>query len=211
MAYPSLRYRARRRYPDISYSVPRPSYQIVTDETSAWQAMGYQVEPCQILTAEESGLVRDFPSWFDSTATEFSFAIEPPAERKIDAVLEKLKEGVGRIHDSAVFREFLLTMSKFHNYSVSNQILIMLQKPEATKVAGFMTWKDLGRYVRAGEKGIAILAPCLPPAQELWERGRAQWLIRRVNHDWGIYNTRNEAGMDLRPAVLVSEPFRSFA
>ena len=54
-------------------------------------------------------------------------------------------------------------MAKFHNYSFGNQILIMMQNPDATRVAGFNTWKDLGRSVRKGEKGIAILAPVMPP------------------------------------------------
>jgi hypothetical protein len=54
-------------------------------------------------------------------------------------------------------------MSKFHNYSIGNLILIMLQKPDATRVAGYSTWKDLYRWVKKGEKGIAILAPCMPP------------------------------------------------
>jgi len=54
-------------------------------------------------------------------------------------------------------------MAKFHDYSIGNLILIMLQKPNATRVAGFTTWKHLGRWVKKGENGIAILAPCMPP------------------------------------------------
>jgi hypothetical protein len=77
--------------------------------------------------------------------------------------LKQLKEGVEGIQDSYQFRMFLTTMEKFHDYSIGNQILIMLQKPDATRVAGFNTWKDLGRFVRKGEKGIAILAPVMPP------------------------------------------------
>ncbi|MDD5500788.1 MAG: ArdC-like ssDNA-binding domain-containing protein [Candidatus Omnitrophica bacterium] len=84
-------------------------------------------------------------------------------EKKIDAVMKQLKAGVEDIQDSHQFRIFLTTMSKFHDYSIGNQILIMLQKPEATRVAGFNTWKDLGRWVKKGEKGIAILAPVMPP------------------------------------------------
>jgi endogenous inhibitor of DNA gyrase (YacG/DUF329 family) len=84
-------------------------------------------------------------------------------EKKIDAVMKQLKAGVEGIQDSHQFRLFLTTMSKFHDYSIGNQILIMLQKPEATRVAGFNTWKDLGRWVKKGEKGIAILAPVMPP------------------------------------------------
>jgi len=74
-----------------------------------------------------------------------------------------LKEGVEGIQDSYQFRLFLTTMSKFHDYSIGNLILIMLQKPDATRVAGFSTWKDLYRWVKKGEKGIAILSPCMPP------------------------------------------------
>ncbi|MDD4860350.1 MAG: ArdC-like ssDNA-binding domain-containing protein [Dehalococcoidales bacterium] len=84
-------------------------------------------------------------------------------EKKIDAVLKQLKAGVEDIQNSEHFRKFLTTMAKFHDYSIGNQILIMLQKPEATHVAGFNTWRDLGRQVRKGEKGIAILAPVMPP------------------------------------------------
>jgi len=84
-------------------------------------------------------------------------------EKKIDAVMKQLKAGVEGIQDSHQFRIFLTTMSKFHDYSIGNQILIMLQKPEATRVAGFNTWKDLSRWVKKGEKGIAILAPVMPP------------------------------------------------
>jgi len=91
-------------------------------------------------------------------------AVEAEAgEKKIDAVMKQLKAGVEGIQDSYQFRLFLTTMAKFHDYSIGNQILIMLQKPEATRIAGFNTWKDLGRWVKKAEKGIAILAPVMPP------------------------------------------------
>ena len=84
-------------------------------------------------------------------------------ERKIDEVLKQLKEGVEGVQSSHNFRQFLLTMSKFHDYSIGNLILIAMQRPDATRVAGFNTWKDLSRWVKKGEKGIAILAPVMPP------------------------------------------------
>jgi len=107
-------------------------------------------------------------SWVDEPLTEYSLLTEfLPAvevtERKIDTVLKQLKDGVETIQESEKFRLFLTTMSKFHEYSIGNQILIMIQKPEATKVAGFNTWKEMERWVRKGEKGIAILAPVMPP------------------------------------------------
>ena len=84
-------------------------------------------------------------------------------ERKIDAVMRSLKNGVETIQSSTNFRQFLTTMSKFHSYSIGNQILIMIQKPEATRVAGYNTWKELGRWVKKGAAGISILAPRFPP------------------------------------------------
>jgi hypothetical protein len=53
----------------------------------------------------------------------------------------------------------LKTMARFHRYSLHNVCLIMAQRPTATRVAGFHTWRTIGRFVRKGEKGIAILAP----------------------------------------------------
>ncbi len=53
----------------------------------------------------------------------------------------------------------LKTMARFHRYSLHNLCLISVQRPEATRVAGFQTWKTLGRFVRKGEKGIVIFAP----------------------------------------------------
>jgi len=115
---------------------------------------------CEIVRPRHYSLV----SWFNAPVPDYSFAIEPETrERKIDEVLRRLKSGVDSIQESDNFREFLLTMSKFHDYSIGNLILIMLQKPDATRVAGYTTWKELDRFVRKGEKGIAILAPCMPP------------------------------------------------
>ncbi len=115
---------------------------------------------CEGVSPQYYNLLR----WVGVPLPDYSFAIEPETkERKIDEVLKRLKEGVDDIQQSDNFRKFLLTMAKFHDYSIGNLILIMLQKPNATRVAGFSTWKDLGRWVTKGEKGIAILAPCMPP------------------------------------------------
>lgn len=164
---------------------------------------------CQIISPQYYDVLR----WLNIPVPDYSFAIEPEVkERKIDEVLQRLKDGVARIHESAVFREFLITMSKFHQYSIGNQILIMLQRPTATRVAGFYTWKDLGRYVKKGESGIAILAPCLPPkAEEIWVRGKAQWLVKKVppvEREWGIYAVRSEDGVEIPQGVLV-ETFKT--
>jgi len=116
-----------------------------------------------------SSQYRYLTGWLRGTLPEYSLlttlpAVEPEVkERKIDAVLKQLKEGVENVQNSTNFRQFLLAMSRFHDYSIGNLILIAMQKPDATRVAGFNTWRDLGRWVKKGEKGIAILAPVMPP------------------------------------------------
>jgi antirestriction protein ArdC len=62
---------------------------------------------------------------------------------------------------SETFRNWLSTLSRFHNYSFGNSLLIAMQAPDATHVAGFHTWKSLGRFVKKGETGIRILAPII--------------------------------------------------
>jgi len=121
---------------------------------------GEQCEICKRVSPRDYSLL----SWVGAPVPDYSFAIESEVkERKIDDVLKRLKEGVDSIQQSETFRQFLLTMSKFHDYSIGNLILIMLQKPDATRVAGFSTWKEMYRWIRKGEKGITILAPCMPP------------------------------------------------
>jgi hypothetical protein len=60
----------------------------------------------------------------------------------------------------------LKTMGRFHRYSLHNVCLIVAQRPSATRVAGFHTWRSVGRFVRKGEKGIAILAPIVRRRRE---------------------------------------------
>ena len=78
---------------------------------------------------------------------------------EMEQITNQLKEGVKQFFTSETYMDYLKTMSKFHNYSFNNVLLIALQKPEASLVAGYTTWKNLNRYVLKGEKGIRILAP----------------------------------------------------
>jgi hypothetical protein len=78
---------------------------------------------------------------------------------KVEDEIKQLAETVDGERKGARFAEILDTMSRFHKYSFNNCILISLQKPDAQRVAGFNTWKSLGRFVKKGEKGIRILAP----------------------------------------------------
>jgi len=75
-------------------------------------------------------------------------------ENALNSLTESLENG-----QSDELKKYLQTMSRFHQYSLRNVILIALQKPSATHVAGFHSWKKLGRFVKKGENGIVIIAP----------------------------------------------------
>lgn len=85
--------------------------------------------------------------------------MNPHAAERMKDLTDKLKQGVRNVFESDRYAEYLKTVSKFHSYSFRNVILILMQYPDASRVAGFNTWKKLGRTVKKGEKGIAILAP----------------------------------------------------
>ena len=80
-------------------------------------------------------------------------------DARVDEALERLESGVSRILDGEEFKRYLSVAAKFHNYSANNCLFVLMQKPEATRVAGYRTWQQMGRQVRKGEKGIHILAP----------------------------------------------------
>ena len=83
------------------------------------------------------------------------------ADERLKALTDKLENGVSDIFQSGQYAEYLAAMSKFHHYSFSNSLLIFMQRPDATHVAGYNDWKNVfGRQVKAHEKGIQILAPC---------------------------------------------------
>lgn len=79
---------------------------------------------------------------------------------RIKELTDKLEAGIKEVFTSGRYREYLSAMNKFHSYSYNNSLLILMQKPEASYVAGFKTWETLGRHVKKGEKGITILALC---------------------------------------------------
>ena len=84
---------------------------------------------------------------------------EKPAE-KLKEITDRLEQGITELFDSERYKEYLRVMSRFHNYSFNNTLLIAMQKPDASLVAGFSAWKNThGRNVKRGEKGIKILAP----------------------------------------------------
>ena len=112
---------------------------------------------------------------------------------QLKEITERLEQGVKDIFTSEMYTKYLLTMSKFHNYSFNNTLLIAMQRPDATLVAGDNAWKNkFNRYVKKGEKGIQIIAPA--PVKEREER-------EKIDKDTGL-TVLNENG---EPEIEVVE------
>ena len=80
---------------------------------------------------------------------------------RIKEITEQLEEGVKAVFETDAYKAYLNCMSKFHNYSLNNTLLIALQRPDASLCASYTSWqRDHGRQVRKGERGIKIIAPC---------------------------------------------------
>ena len=91
--------------------------------------------------------------------------------QQVREITDKLEQGIKELFESERFKEYLRTMSKFYNYSFNNTLLIAMQKPEATYVAGYTSWqRNFDRQVMKGEKGIKILAPAPYKAKEEREK-----------------------------------------
>ena len=81
-------------------------------------------------------------------------------KERLKDITDSIETGIKELFESDRYRQYLATMSRFHKYSVNNTMLIYMQRPDATHVAGFNKWRDqFGRSVKKGEKGIKIIAP----------------------------------------------------
>src|SRR5438552_17220739 len=84
---------------------------------------------------------------------------ETTSADRLHEIHEQLQEGVRALTTSEDWQHALAFAARFHSYSFGNALLIACQRPDATLVAGYAKWHELGRQVRRGEHGIAILAP----------------------------------------------------
>lgn len=88
---------------------------------------------------------------------------------KLKEITDKLEQGVEELFNSEQYKKYLKTMSKFTDYSFNNTMLIFMQRPDASHIAGYKSWQtNFNRHVKRGEKGITIIAPC--PYKEKTER-----------------------------------------
>lgn len=91
---------------------------------------------------------------------------------KVAEASRLLEAGVREVIGAEGFRRYLRFSARFHRYSANNALLILAQRPDATRVAGYGAWRSMGRQVRRGEKGIRILAPVTRKAED--ERGEEE-------------------------------------
>lgn len=91
--------------------------------------------------------------------------------QQVREITDKLEQGIKELFESERYKEYLTTMSKFYSYSFNNTLLIAMQKPDATLIAGYTSWqRNFDRHAMKGEKGIKILAPAPYKAQEEREK-----------------------------------------
>lgn len=135
-------------------------------------------------------------------------------QEKIKAALNRIDQGLATINTDEDWLKFLSFQAQFYNYSFGNAMLIFSQNPNATYVKGYKAWNQLGRYVKKGGKGLAILAPCIrkmevfkePENRNLYHDEEAEKEIRKVVSGFRIayvYDIADTDGSDEYLPVLV--------
>ena len=88
--------------------------------------------------------------------------LKPSSRERVKEIVASIEQNIQELFQSEKYFDYLRTMSRFHSYSVNNTILIHMQRPHASMpAAGFNKWKQFGRHVKKGEKGLTIIAPTL--------------------------------------------------
>ena len=136
-------------------------------------------------------------------------------QEKIKAALERIEDSLQAINNDEDWLRFLCFQAQFYNYSFGNAMLIFSQNPNATYVKGYKAWNKLGRYVKRGSKGLAILAPCIrkvevfkePENKNLYHDEEAEKEIRKVVSGFRIayvYDIADTDGDNSMLPVLVT-------
>ncbi|MCD8125129.1 MAG: ssDNA-binding domain-containing protein [Lachnospiraceae bacterium] len=108
-------------------------------------------------------------------------AAESEKQKAIKEITDKLEQGVKDLFSTERYKEYLKIMARFHDYSFNNSLLIYLQRPNATHVAGYKSWPSFNRFVNLGEQGIRILAPT--PYKRTVEKPRLDPVTRNPMRD----------------------------
>ena len=125
---------------------------------------------------------------------------------KTNPALERLHTGVTELLDSRNWKEALRFKARFHHYSFNNALLIYLQRPDATLVAGYKRWQELGRQVRKGEASLTILAPIVRRSEAETEGERVQQVVGfRSARVFDISQTDGDPLPELPHPVLLTD------
>jgi hypothetical protein len=131
------------------------------------------------------------------------------APEKLRALHRQLETAFAELVAGDEWARMLTAAAHFHHYSPANVLLILRQRPEASRVAGYRTWQSLGRQVRRGEHGLAVLAPCTyssradEDADDAGDEASRRVLRGfRIAHVFDISQTDGEPIPDIRPALL---------
>jgi antirestriction protein ArdC len=122
--------------------------------------------------------------------------------QKLEAAHATLTAGIAELVGSDDWARMLDASARFHDYSPRNTLLILMQRPTATRVAGFKRWQELGRQVRKGEKGLAILAPRVVKREDENGDPESRLVGFRVTHVFDIAQTDGDDVPDVRPNLL---------
>lgn len=122
--------------------------------------------------------------------------------KDVDASIEALAKDTDTLRQSDEWKKVLRIMSTFHKYSLCNQLAILRQRPDATRVAGYGSWKKLGRQVAKGAKGIAILAPMVVKIDKPEDPNHGDKRVAgfRVVH---VFDQSDTSGEDIQSISLV--------
>lgn len=96
----------------------------------------------------------------------------PIQGKDMDSIMQNLETGIAELFTSERYQEYLKTMSKFHNYSFNNTLLIAMQRPDATLVTGYRNWQSMGRQVKKGRREL----PLSRRRQSKGKRSRQYWI-----------------------------------
>ena len=121
-------------------------------------------------------------------------------DERMKEITDRLQAGLEELFNSEKYAEYLRVMSQFHHYSFSNTLLIAMQKPDATLVAGYHAWeKKFNRHVMKGEKGIQIIAPA--PFKEKQEQ-------EKVDPNTGEVVLREDGQPEIEEVTIVVPRFK---
>lgn len=125
------------------------------------------------------------------------------SDERVRGLLDRLHQQVAELSSATDWERLLKVASRFHKYSATNVLLILCQRPDATQVAGYQAWKRLGRQVRKGEKGLAILAPIVVTRESEAAREERAVVGYRVTHVFDVSQTDGPELPSAPQAVLL--------